>query len=276
MKKMHVNFAKIDRRTTSREIRSSMKFTPTTVEIVKDTHWRYETVAPMTTRLVRTINSPGTTRHVDAYGCTWICARITLAAGQISYRVGEDQAVIPWPTFGLIAPKYSLLEMELVDAAFVGDGQVSSVERILPCSEAVAFPLAHDSPADADSLLFACQDASERLFVSREKDPSGLAKAIKSAIDRTHLESTSLLDLAYEIGIGRSSLTQHFRRAYGIAPIKYRNHMRVVHSALAMLNGEPVLDAALAAGFGDTGRFYKNFNAIAETTPGSYALSSQR
>jgi AraC-like DNA-binding protein len=69
-------------------------------------------------------------------------------------------------------------------------------------------------------------------------------------------------------------LARGFVRAYGLLPKAYCHRARLFDAAIRLYEGLSIADAALASGFNDLSRFYRQFRRILGSTPGAYHLAA--
>ena len=75
------------------------------------------------------------------------------------------------------------------------------------------------------------------------------------------------------IALAGSAPTAHsaiLARAYGIPPVRYRHHVRVMDALMRFADGALPADVSQDVGFEDLSRFYKVFRRITCAPPGSY------
>lgn len=80
--------------------------------------------------------------------------------------------------------------------------------------------------------------------------------------------STSALERLY--GFDRFSLARRFRRAYGVSPSRFVTLRRLDRARGLIVEGQPLAEAALAAGFADQAHMTRQFRAAYGTTPGRW------
>jgi len=77
-------------------------------------------------------------------------------------------------------------------------------------------------------------------------------------------------ELAARAGLSYRAFTNHVRRLTGESVLGRILRLRLERSALLLRSGMPVIDAALACGFGDLSGFYRHFRAHFAMTPRAY------
>jgi len=80
----------------------------------------------------------------------------------------------------------------------------------------------------------------------------------------------SVTELAARAGLSYRAFTNHVRRRTGESVLGRIVRLRLERSALLLRSGMPVIDVALACGFGDLSGFYRHFRTHFSMTPGAY------
>ena len=129
----------------------------------------------------------------------------------------------------------------------------------------------------------ASQDIANRLLVSYPRAglasqpgslahrlrgvPGLLSKAVRMMADNiTHPIQAS--EIAMRCGISSRNLERMFRKHLGVSPMRYYTVLRLEHAHdLVMQTDMPLLDVAVACGFGSTGALTKKFKRTFATTP---------
>jgi AraC-like DNA-binding protein len=65
-------------------------------------------------------------------------------------------------------------------------------------------------------------------------------------------------------------MSRTFRNAYGLPPVRYRHHVRIMDALLRFAAGAAPADVSLDVGFEDLSRFYKVFRRLVCGVPGAY------
>ena len=137
---------------------------------------------------------------------------------------------------------------------------------------------AHDDPAhltaDLASLL---RDFTRRYAV--EWTPGVVAsvvaspevEAVRASIQRTYAKPQSIDGMSRLSGLSPFYLIRAFRRAYGLPPYMYVEHLRVHHARRLIEQGESIVNAALESGFSDQSHLTRRFKRTFGITPGVIA-----
>ena len=98
---------------------------------------------------------------------------------------------------------------------------------------------------------------------------SGVDQALRWLDD--HLAHPGCVaELAARAGLSYRAFTNQVRRLTGERVLGRILRLRLERSALLLRTGMPVIDAALACGFGDLSGYYRHFRTHFSMTPGAY------
>jgi AraC family transcriptional regulator len=99
-------------------------------------------------------------------------------------------------------------------------------------------------------------------------------QALRRACERLEASAErgiSLEDLAREVGMSRFHFARAFRRSTAKSPHQYLTDLRVERAKQMLLHSDlPVVDVALAAGFGSQSHFTHTFRRTTGLTPAAY------
>jgi AraC-like DNA-binding protein len=93
---------------------------------------------------------------------------------------------------------------------------------------------------------------------------------VREFIDAHHGEDLRIEALAALAGLSRAHLTRAFSRAFGVAPHRYLNAVRLRCAQQALLRGRPLVEAAAASGFVDQSHFTRRFKGAFGVPPGAW------
>lgn len=220
---------------------------------------------------VHRFDQPVTT-NTDASGPYWVLSVVTLERGRVSFLRGTERIDPDTKRYGVFIPPYGIIQSEF---GRLWQRCEILVSKTIPAAsfprEPVVFvPPDAPLPMTLASVPAFLERATKMKSVSRCPRPTPISRRAKSALDRHFHESHSLAELAARLGVSHAAMTRGFKRDYGIAPAKYRTVIRVFAAALTLLAGEEIAETALRVGFGDLGRFYKQFRQVTGTTPARY------
>ncbi len=80
----------------------------------------------------------------------------------------------------------------------------------------------------------------------------------------------SLDDLSQQTGYSAGHLIRSFKQYYGLTPHAYLINQRIQLGQAALRQGQPIVEAALAAGFNDQPHFQRTFKRLVAATPHQY------
>ena len=124
--------------------------------------------------------------------------------------------------------------------------------------------------ADALSALDPSSRGSGRLRLDApalEQARDLLASDLERPIGAAEMEAAT--------GLDRYRLARQFRAAYGTSPHRYRVMRRLDRARLALEQGRPPSEVALAAGFADQSHLTRQFKTAYGLTPGAWAAISR-
>lgn len=230
-------------------------------------------VEPGLLRIDQRLRVPGVEIGTDVSGPACIFAVVEVRRGSVTYRHGNSEIRAP-RRFALFLPPFAIVQASLARC------DVSSV--------AVAFrpPTSDDLPREAvlyqdregapDSRL----ETLDRLRVmarvvsvttiGRAPSPAPLAENAKSIMDREYRTPLAIGHVATRLGVAPAVLSRAFRRTYGLPPVRYRHHVRVMDALLQFAEGAAPAQVFQEVGFDDLSRFYKVFRQVSCAPPGSY------
>jgi AraC-like DNA-binding protein len=100
-----------------------------------------------------------------------------------------------------------------------------------------------------------------------------LAEQLRALLDAHLLETLTLAAAGRRLGASPAHLVRSFTRTFGVAPHAYRLGRRIEFARQRLLEGQPVADVAISAGFYDQSHFTRHFKRHVGTTPGRYAAT---
>ncbi|PAU55050.1 helix-turn-helix transcriptional regulator [Pseudomonas indica] len=112
-----------------------------------------------------------------------------------------------------------------------------------------------------------------RAAVPASRD-GGVTARLRDYLETHYTEAIGLEQLAALVQRHPRHLIDAFRRAYGVPPHTYLLQRRVREAKRRLLQGEPLLDVALALGFYDQAHFSGTFKRFTGVTPGHFRRSA--
>jgi AraC-like DNA-binding protein len=97
-----------------------------------------------------------------------------------------------------------------------------------------------------------------------------VARQLRDLLDEHLIDGLDLEQVAPELGADPTYLIRAFTKAYGLPPHRYLTGRRVERARRLLLDGMPIADAAVAAGFYDQAHLSRHLRRMINTTPGRY------
>lgn len=202
-----------------------------------------------------------------------LIAQVQIERGQVEFPLAAGVVLAP-ERFLLVLPPRCVLPIRFRDASVHSDGVAGALELPDAAAQLVSCSLA-EMPLDRVGALRAA--AAPRL--SALDADAGVAPAVVAARRCLHellARPAPIQAAARRAGLAEGTLTRLFVRAYGLPPKQYCHRARLFAAVLHLLGGAAILDSALAAGWNDASRFYRQFRRLLGTTPGTYAAVRKR
>jgi AraC-like DNA-binding protein len=209
----------------------------------------------------------------DASGPLCVLAAVEVTRGEIRYRRGSVLVTAPrrytlfLPPFALVQAVLTRCEVTSVAIAFrpsFPDHVLSPAARLCPGSPAL--------PASRLAALRCVRSLADDTSIDRGLEPGRLARSAKGLIDSEYGGLLRIGELAVRLRTSPAALSRAFTRAYGIPPVRYRHHVRVMDALMRFSDGALPADVFQDVGFEDLSRFYKVFRKITCAPPGAYRL----
>jgi AraC-like DNA-binding protein len=103
---------------------------------------------------------------------------------------------------------------------------------------------------------------------------AGLASAI-AWLDEHCVQPVSVAELAARAGLGYRTFTAQVRRLTGESVLARILRLRLERAEVLLRRGMPVMEAAMASGFGDLSGFYRHFRRRYGMAPGTFRTRSE-
>lgn len=206
----------------------------------------------------------------DVSGPVCIYAQVRVSHGTVVYLRGEARVVAP-THFAVFLPPFTIVHAVL--------------ERCEVASTALAFrpfrhavlprvPLLLVEPAYGPSLSVdqALGELSTRKTVRLGPDgyAAPVASQAKVILDREYATPLGIARIAERLHVSPAVLSRAFHSAYGMPPVGYRHHLRIMDALIRFAEGAVPIEVFQDVGFDDLSRFYKIFRKVACAPPGSY------
>lgn len=205
----------------------------------------------------------------DVSGPACLFATVNVMRGAVGYLHGNT--CVPAPrSFSIFVPPFTMIQARL--------------DRCEVATSGVAFRLRSAASIPAEPVLFPCEvtsrhendvlrclsEADTLIPIGRTRDPLPLAQHAKALLDQHYGTRLQLRAVAARLSVSPTNLSRTFKRTWGMAPVAYRHHLRVIDALLRLAEGEVPASVFQDVGFEDLSRFYKIFGRLACAPPGTY------
>lgn len=233
-------------------------------------------VEPGLLRVEQRLRIPGAEIGTDVSGPACVYAVVHVRRGSVVYQHGGVRVRAP-RCFALCLPPFGIVQASLERCDVMS---VALAFRPLPSDELPPHPvlLAEDGPAPESRIeaLERIRTASTLANVARDRRPAPLAANAKGIVDRKYGEPLEIGRIAARLRVSPAVLSRTFRHAYGMPPVRYRHHVRVMDALMQLADGAAPAQVFQAVGFDDLSRFYKIFRKVTCAPPGSYRPARSR
>ena len=220
-------------------------------------------------RIEQRIRLRGHEVGTDVAGPACIYAHVQVTRGTVAYLHGNTRVSVP-RCFELFLPRFAVVQ--------------ASLDRCEATTVALAFRPVDGLPhepvllaASNDFLVRHPDDVVPRVraaehvtHVGRAPGPARLAAGAKAMIDAGYATSLAIGRVAVQLQVSPAGLSRAFRKAYGMPPVRYRHHVRIMDALIRLAEGAAPVNVFQDVGFDDLSRFYKIFRKVACAAPGSY------
>lgn len=205
----------------------------------------------------------------DVSGPACVYAQVRVTRGSVVYLTGDrrvtvaDRCEVFLPPFAIVQAALSRCDVTTVAIA-------CRPLRGMP-REPVVLPAANGRmPRSRAEVLERVRAADSLTSIGRAPAPSPLAAGAKAIIDREYATPLEIARIAGRLKSSPAVLSRVFKAAYGIPPVRYRHHVRIMDALVRLAEGEAPIEVFLDVGFDDLSRFYKIFRKVACDAPGLY------
>lgn len=230
-------------------------------------------------------------------------SRVDVGFGAFSYRPTIGESIVMPANFATVFEGYGQFEIYTVAirwGAVHRDLQLLSGRELLhfdaahrrfrrdPLLEQLADLLWREQDATAESELYSESIVSmivNRLLVvsapalaeTNCDRPTISKRHLRSVLDHLHAaESTTLEELARIAESSRFQFCRNFSKATGLTPHQYLIRIRVEKAKTLIARGQPLIVAALDAGFADQPHMSRHFKRVYGISPGQYNRECDR
>ena len=233
-------------------------------------------VEPGLLRIEQRLRIPGVEIGTDVSGPACIYALVRVRRGAVVDQHGDARVRAP-RRFALFLPPFRIVQASLERCDVTS---VAVAFRPLPSDDLPreAVLLAEDGPAPGSraEAIERIRDAASSANIGRERDPAPLAANAKAIIDRQYGAPLEIGRVAARLHVSPAILSRTFRHTYGVPPVRYRHHVRVMDALMQFAEGAAPAQVFQDVGFDDLSRFYKIFRKVTCAPPGSYRPARSR
>jgi AraC-like DNA-binding protein len=237
---------------------------------------RIVTVEPGLLRIEQRLRVPALAVGTDVSGPACIYAVVEVRRGRVVYHHGDSRVRAP-RQFALFLPPSAIVQAALERCDVTS---VAVAFRPLPADEvprhAALLAGRHPAPRSRLDVLERLRAAAAWISIDRGPDPPPLAAGAKVILDREYGGLLAIGRIAARLRVSPATLSRAFRRAYGMPPVRYRHHVRVMDALMRFADGAAPAQVFQDVGFDDLGRFYKIFRKVTCAAPGSYRPARSR
>jgi AraC-like DNA-binding protein len=227
-------------------------------------------VEPGLLRIEQRLHIASIETGTDVSGPACIYAVVQVRRGVVTYQHGDTRVRAP-RCFALCLPPFAIVEASLERCDVTS---VAVAFRPLPSDElprrAVLWSMEGPAPPSRRDALERIRTAGTPTTIGRDLDPGPLAANAKAIIDRSYGTALAIGRIAARLHASPAVLSRAFRHSYGMPPVRYRHHVRVMDALMQFAEGAAPAQVFQDAGFDDLSRFYKIFRQVACAPPGSY------
>lgn len=118
----------------------------------------------------------------------------------------------------------------------------------------------------------ASEPLSEGAVILTAEPVADAVAAIARQLDEHPEQVLPLEAMSQAAGITTTQLIRAFKKHYGFTPHAYQVNRRIQLGQQALKQGQPIVDAALSAGFADQPHFQRVFKKVLQATPNQYRI----
>lgn len=211
----------------------------------------------------------------DVSGPACIYAQIRVTRGTLAYLTGDSDLTVAHscelflPPFAIVQAALEHCDVTTLAVAFRPKGKGPERPVLLPASSK---PMVRSEVEVLERL----QTSRHIAYVGRAPEPVPLAANAKAIIDGEYAAPLVIADIAARLKTSPALLSRVFKATYGVPPVQYRHHVRILDALIRLADGAAPIDVFQDVGFDDLSRFYKVFRKVACDPPGSYRPSKSR
>jgi AraC-like DNA-binding protein len=228
-------------------------------------------------RVEQRLHISGVETGTDVSGPGCVYALVDAKQGSVAYRRGDARIAAP-RLFAVFLPPFAIVQavLERCDVTSVAVAFRPLASDRLPSHPLLLESAARTTPRSRAEAVEQIQTASRLAEIGRAPGASRLAARAKALIDGNYGAPLEIRGVAARLRASPASVSRRFRASYGIPPVQYRHHVRVMDALLQLAEGAVPVEVFQNVGFDDLSRFYKIFRRVACAAPGSYRPARSR
>lgn len=215
------------------------------------------------------------TRVVDAFGPLWLVGFSELSVGQVAV-CGPNQDRPLTGRCGFFAPPFSIINWTVGPGVLEWEA-VSSVYSTPPpgLDQPFLFKWNGEIPKSHADLQTLLCEAKDRVSIEPSACNSSIATEMKARIDTHYMTDATVTEIASNTDYDWAHMSREFKKAYGLAPVKYRNRIRLFSAIRFLSQGRSVTESCFESGFSSLTQFNLHFKEYLGTQPTNYSYKKK-
>jgi AraC-like DNA-binding protein len=240
-------------------------------------HRDVQIVEPGFLRIEQRICVPFREVGTDAPGPGCVYALVHVKRGTVAYLRGATQ-IPAGRRFALFLPPFAIVQalLERCEVDSVAWVFLPPADAALPPGPALFATRDDWQPHSAANALDRLRTIGTATDVGRAHNPPPIAAKAKEIIDCEYETTLEIGALAAGFQVAPAVLSRAFKKGFGVPPVRYRHHIRVVDALTRLASGAVPVEVFQDVGFNDLSRFYKIFRKLACAAPGAYRWRRSR
>lgn len=208
---------------------------------------------------------------IDAFATSWFLIFLNPKPNQLFIKnLGkwwncQGPTAIFSPAFGIVEYKVNGGQLD-----WVGYGSETKSKK-LPTNTVVFSCKAFNKINSFNEIINIFEGGHKLKTLQRTKSISKTAQTTMAFLQNHFLENFSIEEISRKLNISYSTMTQEFKKYYGLSPKKYLKKVKVMHALHDIkVNSLSVSDSCLNSGFNDFSRFSYYFKQTLGRLPSKY------
>lgn len=215
-------------------------------------------------------------RVVDAFGPLWLVGFSDLSHDQVVVRsLKQDRALSG--RYGFFAPPFSIINWTVEPGALEWEA-ISSVYSLPPpgLDRPFLFEWNGEIPKNHTELQTLLCEVKNKIPVDHRAYSSAIATEVKALIDTRYMTDAAVSEIAIGIDCDWAHISREFKKTFGLAPVKYRNRIRLFSAIRLLSQGRSVTESCFESGFSSLTQFNLHFKEYLGTQPTSYSYKKNQ